>query len=117
MKRLEFYLKFLPLIVVFAFITAGCSKNNQEKEVSFDEGQALDVTFTPCVQSEVKNVVSNSNNSIDVAFTNGEVQIVYRDFEVTCDFNDVNVLFSAMQHPTKNSNVSIVFNQSEVNAK
>ena len=49
MKRIEFYLKIVPLIVAFAVITVGCNKNVKEKEENVDEEQMLEV---PCHNDE-----------------------------------------------------------------
>jgi len=90
------FLEIITLLVVFAVITAGCAKNISEIDENVDEVQALDVTFTPCVQSKANLVGAElapvlSNSDVDVTFTNEGVQIVYRDFEVSCDFSVVNV--------------------------
>jgi hypothetical protein len=48
----------------------------------------LSIQYTPCQQSREKS--SDLSNSVDVEFTNEGVQIVYNNFEVTCDFTTVN---------------------------
>jgi len=51
------------------------------------------VSFTPCQQDKQQNKMksSESSSNVKVEFTAEGVHIIYRDFEVTCDFTDVNV--------------------------
>ena len=87
MKR--YFSEIVPFLVMFTLITTSCSKNIPEIEENVDEVQAQNVTFTPCVQSKAK--LAHSNSDIVVEFTNEGVQIMYPNFEVTCDFSGVDV--------------------------
>jgi len=67
------------------FFAVSCEKNVEEPQVS-------NVSFTPCQQDILRS--DNFSNKVDVEFTNKGVQIVYYDFEVTCDFTTVNVTYT-----------------------
>ena len=71
----------LSLVVFFA---VSC-----EKEQKF---HVSDLSFTPCKQDILKN--SKRQEKVDVKFNNKDVQITYRNFEVTCDFTTVDVTYT-----------------------
>jgi len=70
------------LLSLSVFLAISCVEKMQEFQVS-------NVCFSPCQQSKLRS----SENSIkaDVVFTDKGVKITHYNFEVTCDFTDVNV--------------------------
>jgi len=65
------------------FLTVSCAEIKIESQVS-------DVHFTPCQQNELRSS-SEFSSEVEVTFIDNGVQIMYRNFEVTCDFSDVSV--------------------------
>jgi len=76
------------LLSLGAFLAVSCVENGQEPQVP-QEPQVSKVNFTPCQHNNLRS--SEISNKVDVQFTNEGVQIMYKDFEVTCDFSTVNV--------------------------
>jgi len=72
----------LSLVLLFA---VSCAKSELESKVS-------NVSFTPCLQNNLRS--SELSDKVDVKFNNKDVQITYRNFEVTCDFTTVNVSYT-----------------------
>ena len=77
------------ILLVLAGFTAGCSETVHVDEENGEKFQVSNVKFTPCEPTKVKS--SGLLGNVDVKFTNGDVQITYDHFEVTCDFTIVNV--------------------------
>jgi hypothetical protein len=71
------------LLSLGIFLAVSCEKKEQESQVS-------DVSFTPCLQSELRSS-SEDLSKVDVEFTNKGVQIKHYNFDVHCDFTTVNV--------------------------
>ena len=80
--------KVVILFILGVFFIFSCSKNEHESDV-------LDVNFTPC-SHQLKATVEDLplSNSVDVDFTDNGVIITYYGFEVTCDFDAVNVAYT-----------------------
>ena len=74
----------LCFIVVTLFAAGGCDKSDTPPVKTGNN-----VSFTPCKQNELRS--SELSSKADVEFTDKGVQITYYNFEVTCDFTDVNV--------------------------
>ena len=70
------------LLSLGVFLAVSCENSEQESQIS-------NVNFTPCQQSTLKS--SGLSDKADVEFTDNNIQITYRNFEVTCDFTTVNV--------------------------
>ena len=77
------------ILLALAVITAGCSQTIPADDENVDESQVSNVNFTPCQQSNVKSAELSSR--VNVEFTNEGVQITHYNFEVTFDFNVVDV--------------------------
>ena len=75
--------KIVILLSLGVFLAVSCGKKEQEPQVT-------GVSFTPCLQSELKSNGEVSSEVV-VEFTNSGVQIIYHDFAVTCDFTTVDV--------------------------
>ena len=73
---------FLSLTVLF---TVSCKEEIMPEQKA---PQVSDVSFTPCQQSNQK---STELSDVVVEFINNGVNIIYYNFEVTCDFTTVNV--------------------------
>ena len=75
------------------FLTVSCVEKEPESQVLCVEkeleSQVSNVSFTPCQQNKLKSTELSSK--VDVEFTGRDIQITYHDFEVTCDFSNVNV--------------------------
>ena len=78
--------KTIILLSLGVFLAVSCENIKPEPQVS-------KVSFTPCQQDKQQNKMksSESSSNVKVEFTAEGVHIIYRDFEVTCDFTDVNV--------------------------
>jgi len=72
------------LLSLGVFLIVSCVENELEPQIST-------VSFTPCQQSKLRSSELSSKVKVDVEFTDKGVQITYYDFEVTCDFANVNV--------------------------
>jgi len=77
--------KVVVLLSLGAFLMVSCTKSDQEPQVS-------NVSFSPCQQT--KAATNELQDRVDVAFTGEGVKITYNKFEVTCDFNKVDVTHS-----------------------
>jgi hypothetical protein len=75
--------KVVILLSLGVFLAVSCGKREQEPQVT-------GVSFTPCLQDELKSNGEVSSEVV-VEFTNSGVQIIYHDFAVTCDFTTVDV--------------------------
>ena len=75
------------VVVLFlgAILMVSCTKSDQEPQVS-------NVSSTPCQQT--KAATNELQDKVDVAFTSEGVKITYNNFEVTCDFEKVDVTHS-----------------------
>jgi hypothetical protein len=73
----------ISLLAVALFVINGCDESETPLATTNNH-----VSFTPCQQSELR---SSSESSVDVRFTDEVIEIVYSDFEVTCDFTAVSV--------------------------
>ena len=71
------------LLSLGVLLTVSCVEREQES-------QSINVSFTPCQQSKLRNS-SELSGKVDVEFTDKGVQITHHGFEVTCDFTTVNV--------------------------
>ncbi|MDR0232181.1 MAG: hypothetical protein LBI82_08700 [Dysgonamonadaceae bacterium] len=71
------------LLSLAVFLTVSCTKRELVSQVS-------NVNFTPCQQSKLRST-EPSDKKVDVEFTNEGVRITYYNFEVTCDFSNVDV--------------------------
>ena len=74
------------LLSLGIFLTVSCVENKLESQAL--ESSVSNVNFTPCQQN---NLRSTELSKVDVEFTGQGVQITHSNFEVTCDFSDVNV--------------------------
>ena len=72
------------LLSLVVFLIVSCVENELEPQIPT-------VSFTPCQQSKLRSSELSSKVKVDVEFTGKGVQITYYDFEVTCDFSNVNV--------------------------
>jgi len=77
------------LLSLGIFLIVSCAKEVLKFQVS---DQVSSVNFTPCKQDNLKS--AGNSSKIGVEFTNKGVQITYYNFEVTCDFSDVNVAYT-----------------------
>ena len=77
--------KVAVLLSLVAFLMVSCTKSDQEAQVS-------NVSSTPCQQT--KAATNELQDRVDVAFTGEGVKITYFNFEVTCDFEKVDVTHS-----------------------
>ena len=77
--------KVAVLLSLGAFLMVSCTKSDQESQVS-------KVSSTPCQQT--KAATNELQDKVDVAFTSEGVKITYNNFEVTCDFDKVDVTHS-----------------------
>ena len=84
---------FFKLIAILLIITGSFSSCEKPKEQNY---QVLNVSFTPCKQTQQVKAKNSSELSdrVDVEFTNDGVQIMYHNFEVACDFSNVNVTYT-----------------------
>ena len=80
---------FTAFLLFMAGSFSACKENKQDSQVP-------DVNFTPCQQTKQAKAKNNSELSdvVDVEFTAQGVQIMYYGFEVTCDFNTVDVTYT-----------------------
>ena len=70
------------LLSLGIFLSVSCAEKEQESQVS-------SVSFTPCQQNELRS--DDLSGKVDVKFTDKGIQITYNNFEVTCDFDTVNI--------------------------
>ena len=80
------------LLVLGLLLTVSCAEKDQVFKNR--EFPVSDISFTPCQQDKLslQSVTTSdvlSNKKVDVKFTGKGVQIIYYNFEVTCDFTDV----------------------------
>jgi hypothetical protein len=75
----------MSLLVAVLFVVNSCDESETPPATINNH-----VSFTPCQQSELRSS-SESSDGVEVKFTDEGIEIVYSDFEVTCDFTTVNV--------------------------
>jgi hypothetical protein len=73
------------LLIAVLFVVNSCDESETSPATTNNN-----VSFTPCQQSELRSG-SESSDEVEVKFTDEGIEIVYSDFEVTCDFTTVNV--------------------------
>jgi len=73
------------LLIAVLFVVNSCDESETPPATTNNN-----VCFTPCQQSELRSS-SESSDKVEVKFTDEGIEIVYSDFEVTCDFTTVNV--------------------------
>jgi len=78
-------MKKVAVLFLGAILMVSCTKSDQETQVS-------NVSSTPCQQT--KAATNELQDKVDVAFTGEGVKITYNNFEVTCDFDRVDVTHS-----------------------
>ena len=91
-KRQTKMITLFCVMSLFIFTVVSCNKlNNPIGEGDNNtSSETINVSFTPCQQSELKSSTELASN-VDVEFTSNGVQITYNNFAVTCDFTNVNV--------------------------